>query len=107
MKVLQALKSTKFPFASFTERDVKTDFKLLRPHFENLVPDMYLQKRLKIKSEKYMRKRRMMNYHIEFDKDGNMTRFHEEYRLDAFDETDETKCLQYANVYEELTKEMK
>lgn len=55
-----------------------------------------------------MRKRRMMNYHIEFDKDGNMTRFHEEYRLDeAFDVTDETKCLQYANVYEELTKEMK
>lgn len=51
MKVLQALKSTKFPFASFTERDVKADFKLLKPHFENLAPDLYLQKRLKIKNE--------------------------------------------------------
>lgn len=40
-----------------------------------------------------------MNYHIEFDEDGNMTRFHEEYRLDHYDAT---KYLQYANVYEEL-----
>lgn len=42
MKVLQALKSTKHPFASFTNRDVKSDFQLLKPHFENLVPDLYL-----------------------------------------------------------------
>ncbi|CAD8124093.1 unnamed protein product [Paramecium sonneborni] len=104
MKVLQALKSTKFPFASFTNRDVKSDFQQLKPHFETLVPDLYLQKRLKLPTDKIMRQRRMMNYHIEFDKDGNMTRFHEEYRLDNYDET---KCLQYANVYEELTKEMK
>lgn len=32
----------------------------------------------------------MMNYHIEYDNAGNMIRFHEEYRLDQYDES---KCL--------------
>lgn len=46
----------------------------------------------------------MINYEIEFDTQGNMTKFHEQYKMDEYVDT---QCLQYANFYEEFTKEMK
>jgi hypothetical protein len=63
----------KHPFKMFTSKDIKTDLKLLQPHFNMLCVDEYLQSKMRLPSDKPMRKRRMMGYNIEFDRDGNIT----------------------------------
>lgn len=104
MKLLATLKQMKHPFSMFTHRDVKTDLKALKPHYDHLPPDLYLQKRLNLPLDKVMRCRRTINYNIEFDKSGNMTTFHEDYKLEKYIEN---QGLQYASLYEEITPEMK
>lgn len=46
----------------------------------------------------------MIDYNIEFDKEGTLTTFHEDYRLKEYNEK---QTLQYANLYEEISPEMK
>lgn len=70
MSLAKALKSMKHPFKVFNSKEIKADLKSLAPHFENLPDDLYLQKSLNLPPNQIMRKRRMMGYNVEFDRDG-------------------------------------
>ena len=40
--VTKALKAMKYPFRVFTGKEIKTNLKALKPHFEHLKDDLYL-----------------------------------------------------------------
>lgn len=105
MSLAKALKAMKHPFKVFNSKEIKANIKALKPHFDDLPDDLYLQKALNLPPNQIMRRRRMMGYNVEFDRDGQITTFHDNYQLEVFQAGQ--KLRTYARLYEEFTPELK
>ena len=91
------------PFTLFTGKDLGVEVRKLKPHFECLGADGYLQSVLEYPDDKPMRFRSMMSYNIEFDNYGRLIRFHEYYEKEDYNVD---VVLDYAKLYDEFTEEL-